>query len=103
MTRFSLISIISLSFLISNAIAQTWYDLSFAPHDVTSFSGAMTVPSMPHAGVYYLWYGLQPTDSSGVYQGVLDGRSGSWRIAPGWCCSNPSKFANVMLRLKGKN
>lgn len=55
-----------------------------------SFSGALAVPKLPKAGTYYLWPGLQPTDNSGVYQNVLDGRSGTWWIGSGWCCSNPS-------------
>ncbi|KAH8679753.1 hypothetical protein BGZ60DRAFT_400617 [Tricladium varicosporioides] len=54
------------------------------------FSMQMVTPTLPKAGVYYLWPGLQDTANTGVYQEVLDGRSGSWWIAPGWCCSNPS-------------
>ena len=90
MARLLLPLLTSLAFLSTLSLAQTWYDLTYLPPNVTSFSGAMHIPPLPHAGTYYLWYGLQPTDNSGVYQGVLDGRSGSWRIAPGWCCQNPS-------------
>ncbi|KAH8596555.1 hypothetical protein B0O99DRAFT_685554 [Bisporella sp. PMI_857] len=50
----------------------------------------MVVPTLPRAGVYYLWPGLQDTGNTGVYQQVLDGRSGTWWIGSGWCCSNPS-------------
>lgn len=50
----------------------------------------MSIPKLPKAATYYLWPGLQPTDNSGVYQNVLDGRSGTWWIGSGWCCANPS-------------
>ncbi|KAL7628405.1 hypothetical protein AAE478_002607 [Parahypoxylon ruwenzoriense] len=76
-----------------HASAATWYFLRYYPasgQQFTSFSGEMTIPALPRAGVYYLWPGLQPTDNSGVYQNVLDGRSGTWWIGSGWCCSNPS-------------
>ena len=33
---------------------------------------------------------IRPTDNSGVYQNVLDGHTGSWWFASGWCCANPS-------------
>jgi hypothetical protein len=56
----------------------------------TGFSGDMVIPTLKAAGTYYLWPGLQPTDSTGVYQNVLDGRSGTWWIGSGWCCSNPT-------------
>ncbi|RPA89966.1 hypothetical protein L873DRAFT_1719887, partial [Choiromyces venosus 120613-1] len=56
----------------------------------TSYTGTMRIPTLPRAGTYYLWPGLQPTDNSGVFQPVLDGRSGTWWIWCGWCCSNPS-------------
>lgn len=72
--------------------AATWYFLRYyAPTGsrFTSFSGTMVIPRLPRAGVYYLWPGLQPTDNSGVYQNVLDGRTGSWWIGNGWCCENP--------------
>lgn len=73
--------------------AATWYFLRYVPKSgqkFTSFSGDMTIPPLPKAGVYYLWPGLQPTDNTGVYQNVLDGRSGTWWIGSGWCCSNPN-------------
>jgi hypothetical protein len=56
----------------------------------TSFSGTLVAPTLPGAATYYLWPGLQPPDNSGVLQQVLDGRSGTWWIGSGWCCSNPS-------------
>ncbi|KAH9884720.1 hypothetical protein F4778DRAFT_551831 [Xylariomycetidae sp. FL2044] len=77
----------------SPAAAADWYFLRYYPADgqeFTSFSGEMTIPDLPQAGVYYLWPGLQPTDNTGVYQNVLDGRSGTWWIGSGWCCANPS-------------
>ncbi|KAI2621831.1 hypothetical protein GGR54DRAFT_83258 [Hypoxylon sp. NC1633] len=76
-----------------HASAVSWYFLRYVPasgQKFTSFSGEMTIPALQKAGVYYLWPGLQPTDNSGVYQNVLDGRSGTWWIGSGWCCSNPS-------------
>ncbi|OCL03246.1 hypothetical protein AOQ84DRAFT_381831 [Glonium stellatum] len=75
------------------ARAATWYFLRYnAPSgsQFLSFSGTMSIPTLKKAGTYYLWPGLQPTDNSGVYQNVLDGRSGTWWIGSGWCCSNPS-------------
>ncbi|KAI2472747.1 hypothetical protein F4781DRAFT_382751 [Annulohypoxylon bovei var. microspora] len=76
-----------------HASAVSWYFLRYYPASgeaFTSFSGEMTIPALPQAATYYLWPGLQPTDNSGVYQNVLDGRSGTWWIGSGWCCSNPS-------------
>ncbi|KAF2476907.1 uncharacterized protein BDR25DRAFT_208653 [Lindgomyces ingoldianus] len=88
-----------LSLLLATALyltpttAATWYFLRYnlpSSQSFLSFSGTMVIPKLPKAGVYYLWPGLQPTDNSGVYQNVLDGRSGTWWIGSGWCCSNPS-------------
>jgi hypothetical protein len=99
--------------LLSPASAATWYFLRYnlpSSQAFLSFSGTMQIPKLPKAGTYYLWPGLQPTDNSGVYdfvqsltplsihmliirpryQNVLDGRSGTWWIGSGWCCSNPS-------------
>jgi hypothetical protein len=73
--------------------AATWYFLRYytpSGQQFTSFSGDLVIPTLPKAGTYYLWPGLQPTDNTGVYQNVLDGRSGTWWIGSGWCCSNPS-------------
>lgn len=73
--------------------AVTWYFLRYyTPSGArfTSFSGDMIVPRIPRAGVYYLWPGLQPTDGTGVYQNVLDGRKGTWWVGSGWCCENPN-------------
>lgn len=77
----------------SQAAAATWYFLRYntpSGAKFTTFSGQMVIPTLPKAAVYYLWPGLQPTDNSGVYQNVLDGRSGTWWFGSGWCCSNPS-------------
>ncbi|KAH8896883.1 hypothetical protein GQ53DRAFT_803658 [Thozetella sp. PMI_491] len=80
-----------LAFLTSPASAVTWYFLTYnAPSGAkfTELSGSMVVPTLPKAATYYLWPGLQ--DGTGVYQNVLDGRSGTWWFGSGWCCSNPS-------------
>ncbi|KAI0172201.1 hypothetical protein GGR52DRAFT_573342 [Hypoxylon sp. FL1284] len=84
--------LISVLAFAGQASAVSWYFLRYVPatgQKFTSFSGEMTIPTLPRAGIYYLWPGLQPTDNSGVYQNVLDGRSGTWWIGSGWCCSNP--------------
>jgi len=73
--------------------AATWYFLRYFPPEgqkFTSLTGEMVIPSMPEPATYYLWPGLQPADSSGVYQNVLDGRSGTWFFGSGWCCHNPN-------------
>ncbi|KAK3328534.1 hypothetical protein B0T19DRAFT_356973 [Cercophora scortea] len=89
-----LILIIILPFLFAGqATAATWYFLRyFAPSGAsfTGLTGQMVVPTLPKAATYYLWPGLQPTDGSGVYQNVLDGRKGTWWFGSGWCCSNPN-------------
>jgi hypothetical protein len=74
------------------AAAASWYFLRYlAPpgHQFTSLSGNVVIPSLPKVGVSYLWPGLQPSDNSGVYQNVVDGRTGSWWISNGWCCQDP--------------
>jgi hypothetical protein len=65
------------------------YDAPPGSHFV-SLAGTMVIPELPRAGIYYLWPGLQIPGNKGVYQNVLDGRSGSWWIASGYCCSQPS-------------
>lgn len=85
--------VLALAALLSPASAATWYFLRYnlpSSQAFLSFSGTMQIPRLPKAGTYYLWPGLQPTDNSGVYQNVLDGRSGTWWIGSGWCCQNPS-------------
>ncbi|KAI9683799.1 MAG: hypothetical protein M1820_010908, partial [Bogoriella megaspora] len=82
-----------LALLLPTARAATWYFVTFNPPSgeyFTSLSGNLVAPTLPRAATYYLWPGLQPTDNSGVYQNVLDGRSGTWWFGSGWCCSNPS-------------
>ncbi|KAI0904123.1 hypothetical protein F4824DRAFT_462675 [Ustulina deusta] len=84
---------LSLLAFAGQATAVSWYFLRYYPasgQKFTSFSGTMTIPTQPQAATIYVWPGLQPTDNSGVYQNVLDGRSGTWWIGSGWCCSNPS-------------
>lgn len=91
MRSISVLSLIAL--LASPCSAVSWYFLRYYSPDSSSFtslSGTLTVPSLPQAATYYLWPGLQPRDGSGVYQNVLDGRSGTWWLGSGWCCSNPS-------------
>lgn len=86
--------LLALLSLAGRANAVEWYFLRYytpsSAIQFTSFTGELAIPSLQKAGVYYLWPGLQPTDNSGVYQNVLDGRSGTWWIGSGWCCSNPS-------------
>ncbi|KAI1302528.1 hypothetical protein F5Y03DRAFT_210892 [Xylaria venustula] len=90
-----LLTVLFLSLLAftGQASAVTWYFLRYYPasgQKFTSFSGTMSIPTQPAAATIYVWPGLQPTDNSGVYQNVLDGRSGTWWIGSGWCCSNPT-------------
>ncbi|KAL5394793.1 hypothetical protein PMIN06_006334 [Paraphaeosphaeria minitans] len=59
--------------LLSPTSAATWYFLSYnlpSSQAFLSFSGTMQIPKLPKAGTYYLWPGLQPTDSSAVYAGI---------------------------------
>lgn len=76
------------------SLAVEWhtvnYQLPSSSHGFTQFSGDMSIPNLPHAGTYYIWPGLQPTDNTGVYQDVLDGRFGNWHMAPGWYSTNYS-------------
>ena len=76
------------------AYAADWHFITFwAPSgaEFIEVTGTMTVPPIPQAATYYLWPGLQPTDNSGVYQNVLDGRTGSWAFGSGWCCSSKGR------------
>lgn len=85
--------VLTFSVLATPAQAATWYFLRYytpTGAKFTQLSGEMVIPTLPAAGTYYLWPGLQPTDNSGVYQNVLDGNSGTWWFASGWCCSNPT-------------
>ncbi|KAF2461436.1 hypothetical protein BDY21DRAFT_332130 [Lineolata rhizophorae] len=75
------------------AFAIRWYFLRYwtpPGQEFLSLRGNMHVPRLPRGGIYYLWPGLQATDSSGVYQNVLDGTSGTWQFLNIWCCSNPT-------------
>ncbi|CAK5281912.1 unnamed protein product [Mycena citricolor] len=79
--------------LFSYVAAQNWHFLTFvtpAGSYISSYTGSFVAPTLPGAATYYLWPGLQPPDNAGVLQPVLDGRSGTWWIGSGWCCSNPS-------------
>ncbi|RDL32947.1 uncharacterized protein BP5553_08386 [Venustampulla echinocandica] len=87
--------LIPLALLSSQTVhAANWYFLRWntpsSSAQFQKFSMQMVTPTIQKAGVYYLWPGLQDTGNTGVYQEVLDGRSGTWWIGPGWCCSNPS-------------
>lgn len=87
------IALFGLLSLLSSVFAQDWnFLVTYSPpgSKFISYTGNMVAPTLPRAGVYYLWPGLQPTDNSGVFQPVLDGRSGGWWFGSGWCCSNPS-------------
>lgn len=79
---------------LQHATAVTWYFLRWytpgTDYEFMQFSMEMVAPTLPQAGTYYLWPGLQDVGTSGVYQEVLDGRSGTWWIGAGWCCGNPS-------------
>ncbi|OCF32239.1 hypothetical protein I317_06478 [Kwoniella heveanensis CBS 569] len=75
------------------AQAADWHFLTYYPSQgekFTRFSGEMVAPTLPKAGYYYLWPGLQDEAHTGVFQPVLDGKSGAWWFSPGWCCGNPS-------------
>ncbi|KAK2753903.1 hypothetical protein FQN54_007262 [Arachnomyces sp. PD_36] len=91
--RLTSLLVTTVALIVQQATAATWYFLTYYPPDggqFINFSGDMVIPPLPAAAYYYLWPGLQPTDGSGVYQNVLDGRSGSWWFGSGWCCQNPS-------------
>lgn len=91
--RLASLFIATVGLIAHKATAASWYFLTYYPPDegqFINFSGEMVVPPLPAAAYYYLWPGLQPTDGSGVYQNVLDGRSGTWWFGSGWCCENPS-------------
>ncbi|KAH9923625.1 uncharacterized protein B0H18DRAFT_878513, partial [Fomitopsis serialis] len=84
---------VTLAALVAHASAVTSHYLDFTTSTgsyIISFSGTIVTPGLPQAGTYYLWPGLQPSDSAGVLQQVLDGRSGEWWIGSGWCCSGPA-------------
>ncbi|KAJ7496649.1 hypothetical protein FB451DRAFT_1208323 [Mycena latifolia] len=88
-----LINFFTVLALAKYASAVTWYFLTFttpAGSYISSYTGSFVAPTLPQAATYYLWPGLQPPDNAGVLQPVLDGRSGTWWIGDGWCCSNPS-------------
>ena len=85
-------SCLSLSLFSCAVSAVEWHNIQYRlPQDthVTSFTGTIVVPPLPRAGIYYIWPGLQQSDHHGVYQNVLDGSSGTWWMAGGWCCRNP--------------
>ncbi len=73
-------------------VSATFYtgDLTVPQGKIIGFSGSMVAPTLPGAGTYYLWPGLQDVPADGVLQSVLDGRSGSWYIGSGWVGSGTS-------------
>jgi hypothetical protein len=86
-------ALLALSITATGAVSQSWNFVNYGvggDQKIVSFTGSMVAPTLPRAGTYYLWPGLQPDDDSGVFQPVLDGRSGGWWFGMGWCCSNPS-------------
>jgi hypothetical protein len=92
-TASTIFSALALSSTVTLASTQYWNVVDYTVSDdqkILSYTGMMVAPTLPRAGVYYLWPGLQPEDNGGVFQPVLDGRSGGWWFGMGWCCSNPS-------------
>jgi len=92
-TTSTITSTLALLSMATVALGQSWNFATYRVADkqkITSYTGSMVAPPLPKAGTYYLWPGLQPADNSGIFQPVLDGRSGSWWFGMGWCCSNPS-------------
>lgn len=93
-------TLLTLLSLTAHVHATTWYFLEYRPasgSSFTSFSGTMSIPTLPSAATYYLWPGLQPSDNSGVYQNVLDGRSGTWWFGSGWCCSSMFQISTPVV------
>ncbi|RDW66331.1 hypothetical protein BP6252_09966 [Coleophoma cylindrospora] len=92
--KFNAILLVLASLCLEQASAVTWYFLRWYTPDTSAefikFSMDMVAPTLPQAATYYLWPGLQDVGTSGVYQEVMDGRSGTWWIGAGWCCSNPT-------------
>lgn len=92
MSRVLLVFTTVLFSMFASVASQTWYTLGFysGSYYITGLSGVMIAPRRPSfSGTYYVWPGLQPK-ANGVLQEVCDGRSGSWWMGSGWCCSNPS-------------
>ncbi|KAK8255254.1 hypothetical protein HDK77DRAFT_423886 [Phyllosticta capitalensis] len=76
------------------SLARQWYDVHFGtsppyppPQFFVELAGQMIVPRLPHAGEYYIFPAMQPWQGGGIYQSVLDGRSGKWSFVNGWCCA----------------
>ncbi|KAJ7286954.1 hypothetical protein C8J57DRAFT_1445973 [Mycena rebaudengoi] len=89
----TLLGVLTFLALAQHVSAVTWYFLTFTTPTgsyISSYTGSFVAPALPKAATYYLWPGLQPPGNAGVLQPVLDGRSGTWWIGDGWCCSNPS-------------
>jgi hypothetical protein len=92
-TANTIFSALTLFSTVTLASTQYWNVVDYTVSEdqkILSYTGLMVAPTLPRAGVYYLWPGLQPEDNGGVFQPVLDGRSGGWWFGMGWCCSNPS-------------
>ncbi|KAJ9157347.1 hypothetical protein NKR23_g534 [Pleurostoma richardsiae] len=66
------LALVTLLYLAGPAAAVSWYFLRF------------------HTQASVISPGLQPTDTSGIYQNVLDGRTGTWSFSSGWYCSDLS-------------
>lgn len=71
---------------------RTFYVLDFDVENLgasfIAFNGTMVAPNVQGAGVYYLWPGLEPPGSQGVYQNVLAGDTTDWTFvstSPGPC------------------
>ncbi|KAK7623654.1 hypothetical protein BKA81DRAFT_412039 [Phyllosticta paracitricarpa] len=90
-TRLLPLFLLVLLTLTSPSHASKWYEVHFAtiPHPEPvqfffDFSGQMVIPKLVSPGAYYVFPGMQPRyPGGGIYQNVLDGRSGIWNFASG--------------------
>ncbi|KAK2068080.1 hypothetical protein P8C59_002749 [Phyllachora maydis] len=85
---------------------RTFYVLDFDVENLgasfIAFNGTMVAPNVQGAGVYYLWPGLEPPGSQGVYQNVLAGDTTDWTFSTGWCCINPdTEFGDAIKSQNG--
>ncbi|KAK7555291.1 hypothetical protein IWX49DRAFT_54525 [Phyllosticta citricarpa] len=101
-TRLLPLFLLVLLTLTSPSHASKWYEVHFAtiPHPEPvqfffDFSGQMVIPKLVSPGAYYVFPGMQPRyPGGGIYQNVLDGRSGIWNFASGVCCFKGLKWGD---------
>ncbi|KAK7517033.1 uncharacterized protein IWZ02DRAFT_434930 [Phyllosticta citriasiana] len=101
-TRLLPLFLLVLLTLTSPSHAKKWYEVHFAtiPHPEPvqfffDFSGQMVIPKLVSPGAYYVFPGMQPRyPGGGIYQNVLDGRSGTWYFASGPCCFKELRWGN---------